>query len=76
MRRITYCAILSAPISLGLSTPAYAYLDPGTGSIVLQAAMGAVAGALIFGRSHLQRLREWIGQLGVRSGKSGRADSE
>jgi len=69
MRRVTYCAILSLPISLGLSAPAYAYLDPGTGSIILQSAMGAVAGALIFGRSHLQRLKEWVGHRGRKSGK-------
>ncbi|MGE0745618.1 MAG: hypothetical protein AB7K86_10235 [Rhodospirillales bacterium] len=30
-----------------LTAPAHAYLDPGTGSILLQGLVGAVAGALV-----------------------------
>jgi hypothetical protein len=32
-----------ATITLALTLPAYAYLDPGTGSMILQAIVGAVA---------------------------------
>lgn len=32
---------------LMLTAPAHAYLDPGTGSILLQGLIGAVAGALV-----------------------------
>jgi hypothetical protein len=35
---------------------AYAYLDPGTASIVLQAVVGAIAAAGLFFRTHLYRL--------------------
>lgn len=30
--------------------PAYAYLDPGTGSMILQLLLGGVAGVLIIGK--------------------------
>lgn len=34
------CAVV---VTCTLATPAYAYLDPGTGSIILQAIIGAIA---------------------------------
>ena len=42
---------------LGLSAPAHAYIDPATGSIILQAAIGAVAGATLFFRTSLYRVK-------------------
>ena len=35
--------VLAAALMLALTTPAYAYLDPGTGSIVLQGIIGVFA---------------------------------
>ncbi len=46
---------------LTLSRPAYAYLDPGTGSIILQLLLGGVAGALVVGRLYWQRVKELFG---------------
>lgn len=41
---LSACAVLSV-----CSTPAYAYLDPGTGSILMQAIIGTLAaGAAVF----------------------------
>lgn len=37
--------------------PAYAYLDPGTGSIILQAVLAAVAGALVSLKLYGQKIR-------------------
>lgn len=41
----------------------FAYLDPGTGSIVLQALLGGIAGAAVtlklFGRRIVRTLRFW-----------------
>jgi predicted lipid-binding transport protein (Tim44 family) len=34
--------------------PAYAYLDPGTGSMILQLLLGGVAGVLIIGKLYWQ----------------------
>ena len=42
---------------LSLSAPAYAYIDPATGSIILQAAIGAVAGATLFFRTSLYKVK-------------------
>lgn len=42
---------------LGLSAPAHAYIDPATGSIVLQAAIGAIAGATLFFRTSLYKVK-------------------
>lgn len=39
------------------TSPAQAYLDGNTISLVLQAATGAVAGFLMFGKTYLARLR-------------------
>ena len=37
---------LAAALSVAMTAPAHAYLDPGTGSIVLQAIIGGVAASL------------------------------
>jgi len=47
--------LTSAGVFLLLSSPAYAYLDPGTASIILQAVVGAVAAAGIFFRTYIYR---------------------
>lgn len=72
--KTAHLTALAAAILGTLTQPAYAYLDPGTGSIVLQAAMGAVACGLVLGRSYLQRVRQrvqqsaaWVKSLGRRS---------
>lgn len=47
---------------LGLSAmPAHAYLDPGTGSIIAQAAIGAVVAAGVFFRAWWDRVRTLLG---------------
>ena len=38
------------------STPAQAYLDPGTGSMILQLMLGGVAGIAVAGRFYWDRL--------------------
>ena len=48
--------ILTAGVILLLHRPAYAYLDPGTASIILQVVVGAVAAAGLFFRAYLARL--------------------
>ena len=44
-------------IMVGASAPAYAYIDPATGSIILQAVFGAVAGATLFFRTSLYKVK-------------------
>ncbi len=44
-----------------LSRPAYSYLDPGTGSMILQVLLGGFAGALVIGRLYWQRVKALFG---------------
>lgn len=57
-----------------LSSPAYAYLDPATGSIILQAVVGAVASWLMYTRIFAARARAFLGRLAGRRSVS--PDSE
>ena len=42
------------------SSPAYAYLDPGSGAMILQAMLAGIAGALAVLRLYWGRLRSWV----------------
>lgn len=61
MKRIISFFCLGAMVVLFGMTPtdAYAYLDPGTGSILLQGAIAAVAGGLLAMRAYWQRIVGW-----------------
>lgn len=51
-----------AAMVVGISTsPAYAYLDPGTGSIILQVLLGGVAGVALVGKLYWHKFRLLIG---------------
>jgi hypothetical protein len=43
--------------AFSLSTPAHAYLDAGTGSMLLQLLMGGAAGVLVVGRLYWQSIK-------------------
>lgn len=47
----------AAVITLIFMEPAYAYLDPGTGSILLQGLIAAVAGTMITGKLYWSRIK-------------------
>ena len=53
VRPIALAALLAA--GPGVS-PAFAYLDPGTGSMLLQLLLGGVAGAMVVGRLYMRRV--------------------
>ena len=38
-----YRAIACTPIVLSICSPAYGYIDPGTGSLIIQGVLGAIA---------------------------------
>ena len=44
----------------GVVTPAYAYLDPGTGTMLLQGLIAAISGALAFGYYYFDRLKQFL----------------
>ena len=43
-----------------LTTPAYAYLDPGTGSILLQALIGGVAASVTVVSLYYQKIKAYF----------------
>ena len=52
---------LAAAIAGILTSPAQAYLDPGTGSIILQVLLGGVAGLALAGKLFWHRLLALLG---------------
>jgi hypothetical protein len=60
--------IITLAAAMLITRPAYAYIDPGTASIILQGIVGGVAAVGIVFRSHLgrlvSRLRAWRGDKG------------
>ena len=59
-KKAAYCA---ASVLVLLSTPALAYLDPGTGSLILQMLVAGVFGALIYIRFAWDRTRQFLLRL-------------
>jgi hypothetical protein len=43
-----------------VSTPAYAYVDPGTGGMLIQLVTGGVAGLLILARLYWRRAKDMV----------------
>ena len=48
------------------AVPAYAYLDPGLGSMLLQLLLGGVAGAMVVGKLYLSRIKDFFRNIGRR----------
>jgi hypothetical protein len=55
-KKSVHCAVAAAFVFLLMSAPAYAYIDPGMGSMILQGLIGAVAGGLFL-------MRAWWGRI-------------
>ena len=51
----------SAMMILAYTPQAYAYLDPGTGSMILQGIIGAIAGGLVVGRMYWEKIKSFFG---------------
>ena len=72
MSSITFCACL---ILLFSAKPAHAYLDPGTGSMILQLLLGGIAGALVVGKLYFHKIKLFFtGLFGLQPGDQGRED--
>lgn len=52
--------VLVFALALDLANPALAYLDPGTGSMILQLLLGGIAGALMVGKLYWHRVRSFF----------------
>lgn len=60
MNAKTAISVAGTLAMLTASAPAHAYLDPATGSIILQATIGAIAGATLFLRTSLHRIKAFF----------------
>jgi hypothetical protein len=60
IRRLRDIAFLGLVATLFDTGPAWAYLDPGTGSMILQLLLGGIAGAMVVGKLYWHRLREFV----------------
>lgn len=68
---------LAAWITTDLNAPPpLAYIDPGTGALILQMLIGAVVGVLVFARNQVRRLAAWFGGLLGRGGGSSETGEE
>ena len=47
---------------LDIDAPAHAYLDPGTGSMLLQLLLGGVAGVLVVGKLYWHQAKAFFGR--------------
>ena len=54
--RSIYVPCLLGLALTGVAAPAYAYLDPGTGSMILQVLLGGAAGVAFAGKLYWQRV--------------------
>jgi len=52
------------------SGPAHAYLDPGTGSIMLQMLLGGVAGGAVVMKLYWARIKAWFSPGDTPTGKT------
>ena len=69
MRVWTLLLIVGMVMALSeFNGPALAYLDPGTGSIVIQAVVAGVVGALALGRLYWSRLKNLVRRNPPRQG--------
>ncbi len=55
MKSFVDLSIVLVAITLISIRPAYAYLDPGTGSLIIQGIIGTIAAAGFFFRSYLHK---------------------
>ena len=64
IKKLLAMSLSAAGLFAVASEAAYAYLDPGTGSMLLQALIGAVAGAWIVLRLYWDKIKGFFSRFG------------
>ena len=59
-RSLSLSILIGGALGAG-ATPAYAYLDPGTGSMILQVLLGGIAGVAVAGRFYWRKVLGFFG---------------
>lgn len=73
MRNALLVAVLAGIGLLALTRDAYAYLDPGTASIILQGLIGGIAAVAAVAAAHWQRIKNTLSRILRRGGTDGLA---
>ena len=60
VRRSNYARLLALVALAGFTSDAYAYLDPGTGSILIQGAIAAIAAGAFTVRNYWHRIKGFL----------------
>ncbi len=75
LHRLGAVAAMAALLVFGAPKPAFAYIDPGTGAMLLQLLLGGIAGGLVILKLYWHRLKERTTRLfGVRNEEQPKAD--
>lgn len=74
MKNLCAAHVALGALFLSMAAPAFAYLDGATGSMILQALIGGVATAAVFGRMYIAKVKAFFVRGFSRSGSS--TDSE
>jgi hypothetical protein len=64
-RHLTTYVVLGA-VYLSLSSPAFAYLDGATGSMILQAIIGGTATVAVVGRNYIAKVKQLFARKATR----------
>jgi len=59
--------------TLSFAKPAHAYIDPGTGTLIVQSLIGGAAAAVTVGSVYLAKIRSFISRLIGREPSEGRS---
>ncbi len=54
--------------AISFASPAHAYLDPGTGSMLVQLLLGGVAGALVVGKLYWTHIKAFFSRCPPKNG--------
>ena len=73
LRNLAQAAGIAAALMLATTTDAHAYVDPGTGAMILQIIGAIVAGTLFYFRQLRAKISEWFARL---TGRSSTKDDE
>jgi len=75
MKKVTICSVVALAL-LSLANRSYAYLDPGSGSMIWQSILAGLAGAAIFFKFFWHKLITIFGSADKKKRNAEQSDSE
>ena len=73
-RKLPTGPVFAFCVVIVLTKPAYAYLDPGTGSMLLQGLIAAVAGGLAAGGMYWAKIKNFFSRKKAQPAKESKQD--